>query len=423
MARDPEIIAAYRKAAEAGEVTAQFSLGEAYRLGLRVERDNAEAVRWLSRAAAQGHPQAGRALEAMQTQGIDVTPPADDAPPPRRQSLDDLLDSLKPASGPEGDGGLDAPLAAPPPDADPLDLEGGGSLDLDALRRLDSPAAWVALGNAYRLGQGVAADEVEAVTWYSRAAQAGEVRGQFSLAVMYENGLGVRRNDAEALRWYLAAAKTGDAQAQFNLGNMIRAGRGCVADARVARQWYEKAAAQGDPAALFALGTLYEAGEGIAADRAKAQDFYRQAAAKGVAEAQFNLANMLRASDDDAALDFYVQASEQGLVAAQINLGLMLQDRDPHAAVYWLRRAAAAGNAMAMLNLAAMHLAGRGVDKDEVEAHLWLQALAERNPDPKIAAAAGQGVAALARVIGPTGIEQSRRRRQVRGLPALGAGG
>ena len=78
---------------------------------------------------------------------------------------------------------------------------------------------------------------------------------------------------------------------------------------------------------------------------------------------------------------------------------------------------------MAMLNLAAMFLAGHGVAKDEVEAHLWLEVLAERNADAKITAAAGQGVAALARVIGPAGIEQSRRRRPLRGLTPFGAGG
>lgn len=417
MAREPEIIAAQRKAAEAGEMTAQFSLGEAYRLGLKVPRDLTEAVRWLHRAAAQGHAQAAHSLNLLSAQGVDVTPPTDEPTPRRQQSLDDLLDSLKPASGPEGDGGMDAPLALPEPDSDPLDLDGGGGVDLAALRASTSPAAWVALGNAYRLGQGCEVDEVEAVTWYDKAAQAGDVQGQFSLAVMYDQGLGVRPNDKEALRWYLAAAKAGDAPAQFNLGNMIRAGRGCPRDPKVAAQWYKKAADQGDAAALFNLGTLHEAGEGVPADLGRAQEFYRRAAAMGLAEAQFNLANMLRASDGEAALDFYTQASQQGLVAAQINLGLMLQDSDPDSAVYWLRRAAASGNEMAMLNLAAMYLAGHGVAKDEVEAHLWLEALTERRPEPKIATAANQGATALARLIGPNGVAESRRRRLSRGLP------
>ncbi|MBR9972851.1 tetratricopeptide repeat protein [Magnetospirillum sulfuroxidans] len=414
MAREPEIIAAYRKAAEAGEVTAQFSLGEAYRQGLKVTRDPAEAVLWLHRAAAQGHPQAGRSLQQMQAQGFDITPPAD-TPSRHQQSLDELLDSLKPATAPEGDGGMDAPLPAPEPDADPLDLE-GGFVDIDSLKQANTPAAWVSLGNAYRLGHGTEVDEVEAVSWYGKAAKANDPHGQYSLALMYDQGLGVRANDSEALRWYLAAAKAGDAEAQYNLANMIRAGRGCPADAKVAEQWYKKAAAQGDAAALFSLGTLYESGHGIEIDSAKAQDFYRQAAAKGVAEAQFNLGNMLRGSDGEAALDFYTQASEQGLIQAQINLGLMLQDSDPTSAAYWLRRAALAGNDIAMLNLAGMHLSGHGVHKDEIEAHLWLEVVAGQTREAKIAAAAQQAAAALARIIGADGVAQSRQRRARRGL-------
>lgn len=417
MAREPEIIAAYRKAAEAGEMTAQFSLGEAYRLGQKVARDTAEAVRWLHRAAAQGHPQAARTLQQMQAQGIDITPPADHPAPRQRQSLDDLLDSLKPASGPEGDGGMDAPLIAPDADSDPLDLEGGGAVDVDALKRTDSPAAWVALGNAYRQGQGVEMDEVEAVSWYTKAAKANDPHGQYALAVMYDQGLGVRANDTEALRWYLAAAKAGDAQAQYNLANMIRAGRGCPADAKVAEQWYKKAAAQGEAAALFSLGALYEAGQGVEVDPAKAEDFYRQAAALGVAEAQFNLGNLLRGRDLDAALDFYTQASEQGLRQAQLNLGLLLQDSDAASASYWLRRAAKAGDTVAMLNLAALLITGRGVGKDEAEAYLWLEQ-AQRHGHGTVAAIAGKGMSALSKVMGEDGVAAARSR-----APLLGLGG
>lgn len=415
MAREPDHIAAYRKAAEDGESSAQFSLGEAYRLGLKVARDPAEAVRWLHKAAIQGHPQAGRSLQQMQAQGIDITPPADQPITAHRQSLDDLLDSLKPADGPEGDGGMDAPLVAPAADADPLDLESGPRMDLLALRHSDDPAAWVALGNAYRLGHGIDQDEVEAFSWYSRAAKAGNVQGQFNLALLYDQGLGVRANDTEALRWYLAAAKAGDGQAQFNLANMICLGRGCPADAKLAEQWYRKAAAQGEAFALYNLGTLYESGQGMEVNSAMAEDFYRQAAAKGVAEAQFNLGNLLRGRDVEAALDFYTQASEQGLRQAQLNLGLMLQDSDAASAAYWLRRAAKAGDTVAMLNLAALLITGRGVAKDEGEAYLWLEQ-AGRVGRGAVADIAAKGVRALAKVMGEDSIAQARGRALLLGL-------
>jgi TPR repeat protein len=44
-----------RKAAEQGHVEAQFSLGYTYTRGMGVEQDDAEAVRWWRKAADQGH--------------------------------------------------------------------------------------------------------------------------------------------------------------------------------------------------------------------------------------------------------------------------------------------------------------------------------------------------------------------------------
>ncbi|CAA7623645.1 tetratricopeptide repeat protein [Magnetospirillum sp. UT-4] len=367
MAREPEIIAEFRRLAERGDAAAQFNLGEAYRLGNRIGRDVREAVRWFHHAAAQGHAQARRALDQLKSQGVDVSPPPDaSAPAHRPQSLDDLLDSLKPAAAPEGDGGHELALAPPEPDSDALDL-GGGDEPVDtaavsAAAEGGNTAAQVVMGNCHRLGLGVARDDARAAEWYRRAAEAGDVRGQYALAQMYDQGLGVAASAAEALRWYLAAAQGGDAEAQFNLANMIRDGRGCRADPAVAAQWYRKAAAQGDPAALFALGALHESGSGVAADPARAVAYYRQAADKGDADAQFNLANLLRKGvgaeiDPTEAANLYRRAAQQGLAVAQYNYGLMLAagtgvTRDPAAALMWLRAAARGGDPHARAMLA-----------------------------------------------------------------------
>jgi len=51
---------------------------------------------------------------------------------------------------------------------------------------------------------------VEAVNWYGKTADQGNVVGQSNLGVMYENGKGVEKNLGRALYWLAKAAVQGD---------------------------------------------------------------------------------------------------------------------------------------------------------------------------------------------------------------------
>ena len=57
----------YLKAAEQGDVRAQYSLGYMYAKGQGVPQDYIEARRWYRKAAEQGNPEARRALKWLQT--------------------------------------------------------------------------------------------------------------------------------------------------------------------------------------------------------------------------------------------------------------------------------------------------------------------------------------------------------------------
>ena len=63
---------ALRKAAEQGDVDAQFSLGFMYADGEGVPEDDAEAVRWYQKAAEQGHAEAQINLGVMYGTGEGV---------------------------------------------------------------------------------------------------------------------------------------------------------------------------------------------------------------------------------------------------------------------------------------------------------------------------------------------------------------
>jgi len=54
----PAAVAQWRAPAASGDADAQFNLGQAYKLGRGVTADQAQAVDWFRKAAAQNHPQA-----------------------------------------------------------------------------------------------------------------------------------------------------------------------------------------------------------------------------------------------------------------------------------------------------------------------------------------------------------------------------
>jgi TPR repeat protein len=55
----------FRKAAEMGDLEAQFQFGQGLVLGTGGESDLAHGLRWLQRASQQGHPEAGKVLEGL----------------------------------------------------------------------------------------------------------------------------------------------------------------------------------------------------------------------------------------------------------------------------------------------------------------------------------------------------------------------
>ena len=65
----------------------------------------------------------------------------------------------------------------------------------------------------YYNGQGVAQDYGEAVKWFRKAAEQGNVDAQFNLGLCYEYSKGVAKDIDEAAKWYRKAAEQGNADA------------------------------------------------------------------------------------------------------------------------------------------------------------------------------------------------------------------
>ena len=147
--------------AEKGDAVAQCNLGVMYAEGEGVEKDYAEAVKWLRKAADQGDAGAQFNLGAMYVKGNGVDKDYAEAARWYRKAADQ-----------------------------------------------DNAQAQFNLGLTYANGNGVEKDYVEAMKWYRKAADQGNAKAQFNLGFMHANGIGVEKDYVEAYAWYNIAAKT-----------------------------------------------------------------------------------------------------------------------------------------------------------------------------------------------------------------------
>ena len=237
-----ELLAVYRRDAEADDPVAQFSLGSMYRVGLGVQQDDIETYKWQRKAAEAGFSAAQSNLGSSYEHGQGVGKDEAEAVKWFRKAADQGF----------------------------------------AIAQLN-------LGIVYAHGQGVAKDDAEAVRWYRKASAQGLADAQYNLGVVYANGQGVAKDEAEAVKWYRKAAEQGLATAQAYLGYMYEYGHGVAKDEAEAVRWYRKAVEQGDDDAMNNLGVMYQNGTGVAQDKSEAVKWYRKAAEKGSATAKDNL--------------------------------------------------------------------------------------------------------------------------------------
>jgi len=163
-----------------------------------------------------------------------------------------------------------------------------------------------------------------------KAAQAGSAEAQCAMGLIYSEGQDMPNEMMQARDWFLEAAELGDAKAQWNLALMLISGsQGVKKDLKQAFVLCQKAALQGFVPAQASLGILYARMK----KPDKAAEWWQVAAGQGDPEAQFNLANAYSKGQgitQDAALaaDWLTKAAEQGVTSAQAKLGLLYATGD-----------------------------------------------------------------------------------------------
>ncbi len=155
----------YRALAEKGNVGAQKRLGYLYEIGAGVERDWLKAAEWYSKAADAGDDGAAAALGFIGRNWVRMN-----------------------------SGGNEAIYAL-----------------VEKAAKMGNPRAQFSLGLMnYRIGDlsfdAASGNLDEALVWYRRAAEQGDVDSEIVLALAYAKGIGVAQSEVEAYKWYDLAA-------------------------------------------------------------------------------------------------------------------------------------------------------------------------------------------------------------------------
>ncbi|MGP0105637.1 hypothetical protein [Rhodoblastus sp.] len=157
---------ALKDRADKGDMTAQYDYAARLASGHGVEQDQAAAIRWFEKAAAQGMAQAQYRLGAAYEKGIGT-----------------------------------------PRDAKQAAASYQKAANQGHVRAMHN------LGVVLAEGVDGKPDYAAAAQWFRRAAEYGVLDSQFNLAILYARGLGVPQDLGQSYVWFAIAAKQGDASA------------------------------------------------------------------------------------------------------------------------------------------------------------------------------------------------------------------
>ncbi len=234
----------YRKAAEQGDAAAENSLGVMYRLGTGVAQDKEEAVRWYSKAAKHGTGKAMFNLGACYYNGEGV--PVDDV-----TSYAWFL----------------------------LAQKAGDSAAGEAIHRAESEhpspvwprAAYAKIAQMYEAGDDLPKDINEAMKWYRMAADKGDADASVKLAtLLLSPGRSPTPQEYEEARDRCEEASKVSSGGAYCVALIYKHGLGVKQDLAKSAEWFGRAAEMGHARAALELGEAYWKGEGVKPDPVKA---------------------------------------------------------------------------------------------------------------------------------------------------------
>jgi TPR repeat protein len=205
----------------------------------------------------------------------------------------------------------------------------------------------------------------DAAQWFERAANAGVVEAQSSLAALYlmaipaakpgAGGLfaepgGAAPDFARAAHWAGRASAGGSADAKALLARIHASGPEALRDLALADALYQESAEAGSPQGALGHGLALLRESKDEAGKVAAARWFRRAAEQGDRAARADLANLVlrgfgEPEDRVRTCEWFEAAAKSGDLVAAFNFGICLAEgvgvtRDERAAALWLRRAA-----------------------------------------------------------------------------------
>ena len=198
-------------AAELGHSEAQAEIGKCYYYGSGVEKNTAEAVKWLRKAAENDISEAQALLGKCFYEGKSVT-----------KNYAEAVKWFRKAAN------------------------------------IGIPEAQYCLGLCYANGHGVQKSQTEAIKWYRMAAEQDYVDANYELGLCHLSGKGVSRSQSEAAKCFLVGANKRHQESQYQLAQLYQEGAGVTKSEKEAMSWYLMAANAGHADSQYALAILYE---------------------------------------------------------------------------------------------------------------------------------------------------------------------
>lgn len=236
-------------------------------------------------------------------------------------------------------------------------------------------AATLNIGILYLHGKGVLQDEAKAFELIRQAADKGNIYATYCVGVLYHGGNGISKNSYKALEWFEKAAELGNKDAPANIAHMYRNGDGIPRDCYKAIEWFKKATDLGDASAAFNIAYMYRDGEGIPKDAYKAIEWFKKAAELGDPKAlhtigyMYDIGNCGVAKDPCKALEWFEKAASLGVSDSMKRIGNFYEygkeygygvPADIHKAMEWYKKAAELDDTDAMCSIGSIYRVDAG---------------------------------------------------------------
>jgi uncharacterized protein len=256
----------YRKAAQQGNMLAEYELAETFFDGDGLPTNYPEAKKWYLKAAVQGHGPSqlrlgflyaekhfkGLKVDYAEAEKWFAKAAAQNAGDARFRLGNFYINYMRPPDYARGVQWLKKAA------------EGGNR------------TAMFDLGRLQLIGTGLPKDAAAGIGWIKKSAEAGTLQAQMTLAKLYAEGRETPKDVTESLKWTLKIADAPTA-APFYLdraGDIFFEGWETIPkDYAAARKYYERAALRGDRHALERLAQIHKEGLGLVKDEKKAREY------------------------------------------------------------------------------------------------------------------------------------------------------